>query len=183
METGTPRWAASSGSAQPHRARGSARTGARGTNERITELLETDRARRGLARPKGSGFSSGCEPVSHAERQGEAPGETHPEHAHVPATLQPFIVVRDVRAENTEAHIGAEHIAELRRGARSRVAVPDPGREVRLDADPRGGKRSRDPGGAAPRGPLRGPPARAGAGSAQLHVDSDRQQTAANQTK
>src|SRR4029077_14103292 len=183
METGTPRWAASSVSAQPHRARASARTDARVTNERITELLETDRARRGLARPKGSGFSSGCEPVSHAERQVESRVETHAEHAHVPATLQPFIVVRDVRAENTEAQIGAEHIAELRRGARSRVAVPDPGREVRLDAEPRSRKRNADPGGADQRGLLRGHPTRAGAGSAQLHVDSDRQQTAANQTK
>src|SRR5207237_5128719 len=61
-EAGTPRWVESSVSAQAPTARASTRTDPRLTNERITELLETDRARRGMARPEGSGFSPGCEP-------------------------------------------------------------------------------------------------------------------------
>src|SRR2546422_16722 len=61
-ETGTPRWVESSVSAQPVSERASMRTDPRVTRKRITQLLEADGARPGMARPKGSGSTAGCEP-------------------------------------------------------------------------------------------------------------------------
>src|SRR5690348_2587861 len=181
METGTPRWAASSVSAQPHRARASARTDARVTNERITQLLETDGARRGLARPKGSGFSSGCEPVSHAERQVESRVETHAEHAHVPAG-DLFIVIREVHAQHAKAQVRTEDVTELRGvSPTAHIRVPDARREVRLDAEAWRGQRDADTDRSDDAGCRRAMGGGVRAGGTSLQVDRDGEQRAADQ--
>src|SRR4029077_9874521 len=92
------------------------------------------------ARPKDSGFSSGSEPALHAERQMESRVETDAEDATV-AAGDLLIVVREVHAEQAEAQVRTEDVAELRRVSQTaHVGVPDPGREVRLDAEPGGGQ-------------------------------------------
>src|SRR2546421_6733141 len=90
----------------------------------------------GTARPKGSGFSSGCESGSHPERQMDPGVQADTEHAPAAAARHLFVVVREMRAEHAKAQIGAEHIAELRCVAPSTHAgVPDPRREIRLDTE------------------------------------------------
>src|SRR5437773_6668963 len=146
-ETGTPRWVESSVSAQAPTARASTRTDPRLTNERITELLETDRARRGTARPKGSGFSPGCEPGLRPEPEVGADAE----HAVCGPVVELFRVVGDVDPDRADADVAPDHPPEVDlvvRSARRHVGimvVPDPGRDERLDAHDGRGERDAQP--------------------------------------
>src|SRR5437879_13533690 len=91
----------------------------------------------GTARPKGSGFSSGCESGSHPEREMDPGVQADAEHAPASAARQLFVVVREMRAEHAKAQIGAEHVTDLRCvPASAHARVPDPRREIRLDAEP-----------------------------------------------
>src|SRR5437879_6758137 len=102
------------------------------------------------------------------------------EHAPVPAALQSLVVVGEVQPDEAEAEVGPEHIPELG-GVRDAAAmVPDAGREIRLDADPRRPQwhaeahRTRD------RGPGRRGIGAVGPSGADLQVDGERQEAAAD---
>src|SRR5207244_2689900 len=92
----------------------------RSASQSCVALMHPHEADRHGAGWGGTSFSS----PSHAKRQVEVQVQTDTEHTHVAAALLPLVVVRDVRAEQAEAQVGAEHVTELRAGAVAGAQVP-----------------------------------------------------------
>src|SRR5882672_12374338 len=93
-----------------------------------------------------------------------------------------LVVIGEVYPDEAEAQIGPEHVAEL--GAvpgAAHTTIPDARGEIRLDADPRRRKRHAEPHGARDRGLGRRGIGGIGTRRADLQVEGERQQAAANQ--
>src|SRR2546429_9474502 len=74
------------------------------------------------------------------------------EHPPAPAALQFLVVVGDVHPDEAEAEVGPKHVPELGAVRATATVVPDTGREIRLDADPRRWGRAAEPRRARDRG-------------------------------
>src|SRR5439155_24841523 len=120
---------------------------------------------------------------SHPEWEVNAGVEADAEDAAVAATHL-FIVVGEVRAQHTEAQVGAEDVAELRRvSPAAYVRVPNPRREVRLNAESGGRQRDADVDRAYDARRRRAVGGRIRVRRTDLQVDRDREQRAADQSE
>src|SRR6267143_7284125 len=121
---------------------------------------------------------------SHAEREMEVHLGSNAEHTPAAAALHFLVVVGEVYADEAEAQVCPKHVAVLGAvPAAAHTTIPDARREIRLDADSRRRERNTEPYRARDRGLGGCGIGGVGASRADLQVQGERQQAAADQAE